>query len=235
MCGRTLPLRSLLPGGGESGRGRGVARGRGAHAVAPGRGVYVAPRGGRGAHGGAAAGRGFGRGRGGWAPPAPPAAPSRTRCKYWPDCRMPAGTCEFVHPTVDCTAFPNCPYGAECLFVHPAIKTAIALTGAPPPASRGGARGRGRGAGAGRGGGGVLGGAEGVVCKYGDKCDRITCTFRHPWRSDGGAAAAAAVDTSALSSSLPKTPPHVPVAATEAPAAAAAAAAPAAATAVATQ
>ena len=169
------------------GRGRGAVRGDTR--------VYVA---GRGAHAlgrGRGAGRGAGRG-GAWT--APP--PSRTRCKYWPDCTKPAGTCEYVHPSVDCKVYPECPYGAECLFVHPAHKAAIALTArAPRVAAAGG---------------------DAPVCKFGEKCDRITCAFRHPWRS---AVAGAAVDTSALSASLPTTPPRAPEAAPAVPAAPAAA------------
>ena len=31
-----------------------------------------------------------------------------TRCRHWPNCRLKADECEFVHPTASCKFFPNC-------------------------------------------------------------------------------------------------------------------------------
>lgn len=39
------------------------------------------------------------------------------RCRFWPACKNQK--CPFLHPSKNCTAFPNCHFGDKCLYLHP--------------------------------------------------------------------------------------------------------------------
>ncbi|GMT27314.1 hypothetical protein PFISCL1PPCAC_18611, partial [Pristionchus fissidentatus] len=40
----------------------------------------------------------------------------KIRCGFFPGCTN--GNCNYVHPTENCKAFPKCPNGGLCIFVH---------------------------------------------------------------------------------------------------------------------
>lgn len=44
------------------------------------------------------------------------------RCTFWPNCEKGDAACPFVHPSKPCTAFPNCPFGAACHYIHPTCR-----------------------------------------------------------------------------------------------------------------
>ncbi|KAG1055622.1 hypothetical protein G6F43_002421 [Rhizopus delemar] len=49
----------------------------------------------------------------------------KQRCKYWPNCNN-GDSCPYVHPSVICRDFPNCPNKAnECMFIHPENATKL--------------------------------------------------------------------------------------------------------------
>ncbi|KAJ2494480.1 hypothetical protein IWW47_004596, partial [Coemansia sp. RSA 2052] len=39
------------------------------------------------------------------------------RCRFWPSCNNK--NCKYSHPSRTCMAYPNCTYGAHCMFIHP--------------------------------------------------------------------------------------------------------------------
>ena len=45
---------------------------------------------------------------------------AKTRCHFYPNCTKPH--CPYAHPSKPCTAFPRCPFGQTCLFLHPPCK-----------------------------------------------------------------------------------------------------------------
>lgn len=47
---------------------------------------------------------------------------SSTRCAFWPNCEKDSEQCVHVHPSKPCIAFPNCPYGPKCHFIHPTCR-----------------------------------------------------------------------------------------------------------------
>ncbi|KAF8822725.1 hypothetical protein IE077_002889 [Cardiosporidium cionae] len=44
----------------------------------------------------------------------------RKRCVNWPNCTF-GDNCRFIHPAEKCETWPNCPYGNECFYVHPEV------------------------------------------------------------------------------------------------------------------
>ena len=49
----------------------------------------------------------------------------KTKCKYFPRCRLSPDECPYFHPTEKCTFFPKCQYGDKCLYIHPEIDCKI--------------------------------------------------------------------------------------------------------------
>jgi len=43
----------------------------------------------------------------------------KEKCVFYPNCTKPE--CPYFHPTEPCTAFPACPYGKKCRYIHPEI------------------------------------------------------------------------------------------------------------------
>ncbi|GMS79094.1 hypothetical protein PENTCL1PPCAC_1269, partial [Pristionchus entomophagus] len=46
----------------------------------------------------------------------PVTKPLEQRCRFFPGCENKK--CAYIHPKENCKAFPNCPYGGACLYVH---------------------------------------------------------------------------------------------------------------------
>jgi len=42
------------------------------------------------------------------------------RCFYYPKCAK--ADCPYLHPDTPCAAFPNCPFGSNCRYIHPPCK-----------------------------------------------------------------------------------------------------------------
>jgi hypothetical protein len=45
--------------------------------------------------------------------------PSKVRCRHWPVCKDK--DCPYVHPSEQCTFFPNCRFGDKCIKIHPSV------------------------------------------------------------------------------------------------------------------
>jgi len=41
------------------------------------------------------------------------------RCAFWPNCTNE--NCPFVHPKDPCKNWPNCSFGAKCMYIHPDV------------------------------------------------------------------------------------------------------------------
>jgi len=48
------------------------------------------------------------------------------KCIFYPNCTK--SDCPYLHPEIPCTTFPNCPYGANCRYVHPPCRFADRCT-----------------------------------------------------------------------------------------------------------
>jgi len=84
--------------------------------------------------------------------------PSSRRCSYWPNCRN--SSCSFIHPSVNCVNFPNCPYGKQCIYIHPPCMFGDGCTNVncqflhiSTPSAK--------------------------VCKYYPNCNKIKCSYLH--------------------------------------------------------
>ncbi|KAG0325616.1 hypothetical protein BGZ99_000385 [Dissophora globulifera] len=115
-----------------------------------------------------------------------------TRCRFWPNCSQ-GDQCQYWHPRELCTEFPNCPKTADtCLFIHPlaeptAEQVAAATRQALMQSMRSNVR-NGSGTGGAEGDAPILNAMQlpfalgnGVQdCKFGARCTRPDCKFRHP-------------------------------------------------------
>ncbi|KAF9112492.1 hypothetical protein BGX27_003283 [Mortierella sp. AM989] len=123
-----------------------------------------------------------------------------TRCRYWPNCSQ-GDMCQYWHPRELCADFPNCAKTSDtCLFIHPlAEPTAEQVAAAARQAlmqsmrsSAGSKSGTGMGDGAAGSNVPVLNALQmpfalgsqpsAQDCKFGAKCTRADCKFRHPQR-----------------------------------------------------
>ncbi|KAF9903231.1 hypothetical protein EC991_004054 [Linnemannia zychae] len=108
-----------------------------------------------------------------------------TRCKFWPNCAQ-GENCQFWHPKALCADYPNCPKTADtCLYVHPlAEPTAEQVAAAARQALMQSMRNNPNNS-------GVpslnalqmpfaLGSQRPDDCKFGARCTRPDCKFRHP-------------------------------------------------------
>ncbi|KAI1301003.1 hypothetical protein EDD11_005881 [Mortierella claussenii] len=129
-----------------------------------------------------------------------------TRCRFWPNCSQ-GEACHYWHPRELCTDFPNCPKTADtCLYIHPlAEPTAEQVAAAARQALmqsmkrnnglHDGENGHINGA-SGRGQNGAAAGLNALQmpfalgsstlqdCKFGARCTRPDCKFRHPQGGD---------------------------------------------------
>ncbi|KAJ2770650.1 hypothetical protein IWQ56_002087 [Coemansia nantahalensis] len=48
---------------------------------------------------------------------------AKRRCRFWPTCSN--GKCKYAHPQRACRAYPDCEFGASCIFVHPSDEERI--------------------------------------------------------------------------------------------------------------
>ncbi|CAO3564963.1 unnamed protein product [Mortierella alpina] len=109
------------------------------------------------------------------------------RCKFWPNCEK-ADLCPFWHPKELCAAYPNCPNAADtCLYVHPlAEPTAEQLAAARRQALMQSMRNKNAGDSTANHNGNAmqmpfaLGSQALQECKFGARCTRADCKFRHP-------------------------------------------------------
>ncbi|KAF9966364.1 hypothetical protein BGZ70_002562 [Mortierella alpina] len=109
------------------------------------------------------------------------------RCKFWPNCEK-AELCPFWHPKELCAAYPNCPNAADtCLYVHPlAEPTAEQLAAARRQALMQSMRNKNAGDSTANHNGSAmqmpfaLGSQALQECKFGARCTRADCKFRHP-------------------------------------------------------
>ena len=46
---------------------------------------------------------------------------TQVKCPDFPDCKLSEEECGRVHPKELCKYFPNCAFGRDCLFLHPAV------------------------------------------------------------------------------------------------------------------
>ncbi|KAF9297991.1 hypothetical protein BGZ74_009583 [Mortierella antarctica] len=102
------------------------------------------------------------------------------RCKFWPNCTQ-GDLCQFWHPKELCPLLPNCPSTADsCYYVHPlAEPTAEQLAAAARQALLQSMRPT-NGTGNALQSSGALGSS--TECKFGARCTRPDCMFRHSER-----------------------------------------------------
>ncbi|KAF9328792.1 hypothetical protein BG006_008086 [Podila minutissima] len=102
------------------------------------------------------------------------------RCKFWPNCTQ-GDLCQFWHPKELCPLLPNCPSTADsCYYVHPlAEPTAEQLAAAARQALLQSMRPT-NGTGNALQNSGALGSS--TECKFGARCTRPDCMFRHSER-----------------------------------------------------
>ncbi|KAG0228267.1 hypothetical protein B0O80DRAFT_55065 [Mortierella sp. GBAus27b] len=123
-------------------------------------------------------------------------AAKMTRCRFWPSCSQ-QDTCQYWHPKELCAEFPNCPKTADtCLYIHPlAEPTAEQVAAAARKALMQSMRNNGNN---GTASGEdeepqtasmnalqmpfALGSHPVQECKFGARCTRPDCKFRHPQR-----------------------------------------------------
>ncbi|KAF9920613.1 hypothetical protein FBU30_009543 [Linnemannia zychae] len=110
-----------------------------------------------------------------------------TRCKFWPSCSQ-GDQCQFWHPKALCTDYPNCPKTAEtCLYVHPlAQPTAEQLAAAARQALMQSMRNNPDSSAPTLNALQLpfaLGSQRPDECKFGARCTRPDCKFRHPERT----------------------------------------------------
>jgi RNA-binding, Nab2-type zinc finger len=103
--------------------------------------------------------------------------PSRTRCRFFPKCTKPG--CPFVHPSIPCRNGKACAFGRQCLYLHKSdglvrrlqltlcVCTSVTLLLCCAGVQTGG------------------GDKSSVPCKFGTRCNKITCPFAHPERFAG--------------------------------------------------
>ncbi|KAF9184968.1 hypothetical protein BGZ49_004374, partial [Haplosporangium sp. Z 27] len=120
------------------------------------------------------------------------------RCRFWPNCAQ-GDTCQYWHPRELCADFPNCPKTSDtCLFVHPlaeptAEQVAAAARQALMQSMRNNANNKSsNGSGEGDTSSPVLNALQMPFalgshpsmqdCKFGARCTRADCKFRHPHR-----------------------------------------------------
>ncbi|KAG0370343.1 hypothetical protein BGZ54_006809 [Gamsiella multidivaricata] len=116
-----------------------------------------------------------------------------TRCRYWPNCAQ-GEMCQYWHPRELCTDFPNCSKTADtCLYIHPlAEPTAEQVAAAARQALMQSMRNSNNDSSGGNGDGSstpkinalqmpfALGSSTSQDCKFGARCTRPDCKFRHP-------------------------------------------------------
>jgi len=108
---------------------------------------------------------------------APPS--NQSRCRFWPNCSQ-GENCQFWHPKELCQAFPNCPNPASsCMYVHPQAELTAEQAAA---AARQALMQSMRPNGSGFGGAPFAPGAQQQECKFGARCTRPDCKFRHSER-----------------------------------------------------
>ncbi|KAF9125851.1 hypothetical protein BGW39_007113 [Mortierella sp. 14UC] len=107
------------------------------------------------------------------------------RCKFWPNCAQ-GENCQFWHPKALCTDYPNCPKTADtCLYIHPlAEPTAEQVAAAARQALMQSRRNNANNSGAPSLNAlqmpFALGSQRPDDCKFGARCTRPDCKFRHP-------------------------------------------------------
>ncbi|KAK3820059.1 MAG: hypothetical protein J3Q66DRAFT_336138 [Benniella sp.] len=119
-----------------------------------------------------------------------------TRCRFWPNCSQQE-SCQFWHPKELCIDYPNCPKTADtCLYIHPlAEPTAEQVAAAARKALMQSMRNNPKnGAASGEQESApspslnalqmpfALGSHPVQDCKFGARCTRPDCKFRHPQR-----------------------------------------------------
>lgn len=116
-----------------------------------------------------------------------------TRCRFWPNCTQQEN-CTYWHPKELCIDFPDCPKTADtCLYIHPlAEPTAEQVAAAARKALMQSMRNNTNGAGNGDQENTsplnalqmpfALGSQPVQDCKFGARCTRPDCKFRHPQR-----------------------------------------------------
>ncbi|KAG0373470.1 hypothetical protein BGX24_011669 [Mortierella sp. AD032] len=107
------------------------------------------------------------------------------RCRFWPNCAQ-GENCQFWHPKALCADYPNCPKTADtCLYVHPlAEPTAEQVAAAARQALMQSMRNNPNNPGAPALNAlqmpFALGNQRPDDCKFGARCTRPDCKFRHP-------------------------------------------------------
>lgn len=106
------------------------------------------------------------------------------RCKFWPNCAQ-GENCQFWHPKALCADYPNCPNTADtCLYVHPlAEPTTEQVAAAARQALMQSMRNNTNPSGAPLNALQMpfaLGNQRPDDCKFGARCTRADCKFRHP-------------------------------------------------------
>ncbi|KAF9213111.1 hypothetical protein BGZ59_005887 [Podila verticillata] len=104
------------------------------------------------------------------------------RCKFWPNCAQ-GDLCQYWHPKELCPLLPNCPSSADtCYYVHPlAEPTAEQMAAAARQALLQSMRSTTNGTGNALQSSGALGSTT-TECKFGARCTRADCMFRHSER-----------------------------------------------------
>ncbi|KAJ2726230.1 hypothetical protein GGI07_000707 [Coemansia sp. Benny D115] len=46
------------------------------------------------------------------------ASVAKRRCRFWPSCSN--RNCKYTHPSQTCRMYPNCTFGTNCIYIHPA-------------------------------------------------------------------------------------------------------------------
>ncbi|KAF9579552.1 hypothetical protein BGW38_004147 [Lunasporangiospora selenospora] len=107
-----------------------------------------------------------------------------TRCRFWPNCSQGDEKCPYWHPTELCKIYPNCPHAANtCMFVHPlAEPTPEQIAAATRQALLNSMKGSGSSSSIARNSTQApftSGSPQLEECKFGARCTRPDCRFRH--------------------------------------------------------
>ncbi|KAF9908538.1 hypothetical protein BX616_000101, partial [Lobosporangium transversale] len=146
---------------------------------------------------------------------------NKTRCRFWPSCSQ-GDACHYWHPRELCAEFPNCPKTADtCLYIHPlAEPTAEQVAAAARQALVQSMKARSPKSEIGNSNNNLMNGAGGddssalitnalqmpfalgsttlQECKFGARCTRSDCKFRHPQGGDPSQPLGQAVESEPL-------------------------------------